>query len=299
MLNIPDSIIRTAYAGTSFDPEGRGRRTVQGYQSELQADLDRMREHATKGGTLDLYQEQADRYTAGYRRRVLALMHSESRCVSSFIAGPSNFPFRRMEKRNNIVHKRMEDMSEFRRRALKSAIRELRPDLRPIMSGDADAIDRLESEHAQLSRLQERMKAVNLAHGRFVKNPATLDAADHISEQDKARIRAYKPEYSWEPHPFAPYQLQNNGANIRRIEARIEQLTAAKAAPMVEREGATGVRLEDDPPANRVRLFFPGKPDQATRDRLKKQGFRWSPTIGAWQAYRNTWSLALASEFTQ
>jgi hypothetical protein len=34
-------------------------------------------------------------------------------------------------------------------------------------------------------------------------------------------------------------------------------------------------------------IFFPGKPDEKTRDSLKSSGFRWSPSSGAWQAYRN------------
>src|ERR1019366_3916385 len=94
VLNIPRGLAQRAYSGTSFDPVGRGTRALAGYNSELQADVERMIQQATIGGTLDLVDGEASRYVAGYNSRVLALFNSESRCVSSFIAGPSNFPAR-------------------------------------------------------------------------------------------------------------------------------------------------------------------------------------------------------------
>lgn len=43
------------------------------------------------------------------------------------------------------------------------------------------------------------------------------------------------------------------------------------------------VRIVED--ENRVRIFFPGKPIDETRAALKGAGFRWSPTVGAWQRH--------------
>lgn len=296
-LNIPAALVTTAYSGTSFDPVARGKRAVAGYESTMQSDINAMREHAAKGNTAHLLDEQITRYVAGYTARVVALLRSESRCVSSLIAGPSNFPVRRMQKRSDIAHRRFNDPEEFRRRALKAAERVLRPDLRPIMSGDADAIDRLEAEIASAERAHEQMKSANVAIRKFAKAGMDHQVAA-LMEQGFTEAMAreiLKPDFMGRVG-FPGYALSNSTANIRRMKQRLETLQHCKAQPVTEVQSASGVRLEDDPPANRVRLFFPGKPDVATRERLKKQGFRWSPSIGAWQAYRNHWSMALAHE---
>ena len=67
------------------------------------------------------------------------------------------------------------------------------------------------------------MKAVNAAHARFLKNPESLDKAD-LSETAKKMIRDYVAEYSWEKHPYAPFQLSNNNAEIRRLRERVKEL---------------------------------------------------------------------------
>lgn len=288
------SLAVSAFNGTSFSPERRGESTRKEYAETLANDYAEFAKQADKGGTMDLLAAEFEQYRAGYAKHYRAYLASSSRCVSSFIAGPSNFPVRRMQKRNDIAHKRLNELMEFQARARKAVIRKLRPDLAPIMSGDSDAVQRLQNELESLKATQAHMKAVNAAHKRFMKKPESLDA-ENLSDATKAAIRAYKPQYSWEPHPFAPYQITNNGANIRRVEARIQALSVAKAAPVASVEGSAA-RLEDDPPANRVRLFFPGKPDESIRAKLKSNGFRWSPTIGAWQAYRNTNSLAVAQQ---
>lgn len=296
-LNIPLQVFVNAHAGTSFSPERRGEQALAGYSSELAAYLAKMAENAAKGGTADLLAEQQERFAAGYSSRVRALMCSRSRIMSTMITGGSNFPVRRMNKRNDIADRRMEELSEFCRKAMKSALRVLRPDLRPIMSGDADAIDRLEAELAKAQRAQDRMKQANAVIRKFKKAGPSEQIPNLmiLGFSEAIAVELLKPDFCGRIG-FADYQLQNNGASIRRVQARIEQLQAAKAAPVVEVEGENGIRLEDDPPANRVRLFFPGKPDAAVRDQLKAGGWRWAPSLGAWQAYRNWRTLELAKK---
>lgn len=37
----------------------------------------------------------------------------------------------------------------------------------------------------------------------------------------------------------------------------------------------------------RIQLFFEGKPEPEVRDVLKHNGFRWAPSVGAWQRHLN------------
>lgn len=48
-----------------------------------------------------------------------------------------------------------------------------------------------------------------------------------------------------------------------------------------------GFQVERNADMNRLQLKFNGKPDEKTRSILKSNGFRWSPTQGAWQRQLN------------
>lgn len=293
-VDISASLAQSAYNGTSFSPERRGESTRNEYAETMAQDWQELSVLAADHGTSDLLPAEFERYRAGYRKRYTAYLASSSRCVSWMIAGPSNFPARRMNKRADIAHKRLEDFLDFRQRALAAIRRTLTPSLQPIMAGDSDAVERLTAKIEEAERFQEGMKVVNAAHKAFLKNPVSLDALD-MPESTKQRIRNYKPAYSWEPHPHAPFELTNNSANIRRIKERLEQISRNKTKEAVTVEGAAA-RIEDCPADNRVRLFFPGKPDADVRQRLKQGGFRWSPTIGCWQAYRHNHTIDLAKK---
>lgn len=55
-----------------------------------------------------------------------------------------------------------------------------------------------------------------------------------------------------------------------------------------------GGTVEINRVANRLQIFFEGKPDAAVRDELKSNGFRWSPKAGAWQRQLNDTTIRVA-----
>lgn len=61
-------------------------------------------------------------------------------------------------------------------------------------------------------------------------------------------------------------------------------------------EGKNGIVVEDCPADNRVRVLFPSKPGKDIRTQLGQKGFRWAPSLGVWQAYRNYRSIEYAKQ---
>lgn len=309
LADIPVSVAQAAHAGTSWTPERRAESERNDYAATMAADFAHFEAQARKGGTLDKLDEEFSRYRAGYAKRYRAYLHSRSGLVSWMIAGPSGFPAARMNKKADIAHRRMGELIGWRSRARNAVVRNLRPDLRPIMAGDADALDRLDADIETAERLQSVMREANKIVRAFVKAGLRENDGGDLWRRYHAQLAELIPNISaarakdiLDPdclnrRGFPDYALTNNSANIRRMKARREQIAAAHATPATSIDGAGGVQIEDDPPANRVRLFFPGKPSAEIRDRLKRAGFRWSPTIGAWQAYRNHNSMETARSF--
>lgn len=292
--DIPLDLATSAHAGTSHDPDKRGASERDGYASMLArdyAELLRLAITPEKRATLE---EEFTRYREGYRKHYTAYLAARSRCMSTMITGGSNFPVRRQSKINNVADRRGAEALEFRKRALTAIRSALQPELRPIMAGDSDAVERLQTKLAEAEALQEKMRVVNATirrharAGRAAQFAALIalglshSIADALLEPDDLKRVGY-----------ADYLLTNNNANIHRMRSRLKTVSAAKSEELVQVEGEHA-KLEDCPADNRIRIFFSGKPDADVRARLKGAGFRWTPSLGCWQAYRNERTRAVA-----
>jgi len=295
--DVPYSTALDAARGTYSMPERKAENDRKEYARTLATDLDVLTKLADTVEKNAILVAEFDRYRAGYRSRTLVMMGAESRCVSWFIAGPANFPARKMQKRYETASKRTRDLLEYRERALKAIRRKLQPEKAPIKSGDADAIQRLQAKIQKAEAFQDLMKKAN----KIVKaKPKDMVADAKVAElvtlgmSEETAHKLFEKDWCGRTG-FPSYELTNNNANIRRMKARVKKISCAQATPDTLKECAAA-RIEDCPADNRVRLFFPGKPDVEIRTRLKRSGFRWARSLGCWQAYRNTGSLAIASD---
>lgn len=152
-----------------------------------------------------------------------------------------------------------------------------------ISSDDPQAIEKLKTKLASLQAWQDAMKKLNGILRRQAKAAPETRISSLVATGlvDDSRARELiKPDFMGRIG-FAPYQLQNNNANIRRIAQRIKDLEKVADRPEFERSGP-GYTYREDPQENRAMFLFDGKPAKETRDLLKRHGFRWSPTRSAW-----------------
>jgi hypothetical protein len=294
--DITEREARAAYNGISFSPERRAESVLKGWPAEMVGIYKELKAAAIAGNTEHLIDAEFERFHAGYLEREKAHLHSMSNEVSTMIAGPSNFPAARQRKRAEWTHNKLTEMLDFKKRVIEIIKRKLRPDLAPIRTEDSDAVERLKEKIAEAEKMQGIMKAANKI---IKKGGGGLEAAlKALGLDDKTIYEVTHPQYTFQGMGgFEGFQLQNNNANIRRMKQRLEEIERKQAAPNIKEQGKDGIRFETCPGENRVRLYFPGKPAVEVISELKKNGFRWTPSLMCWQAYYNNISIMRARQF--
>ena len=149
---------------------------------------------------------------------------------------------------------------------------------------DPQAAAKLEAKLVKLESAQETMKAVNA----YFRKNKTLEGCPSLTPEQITKLQQEMSQ-SWhldKSRPYPAYMLSNNNAEIRRIRGRIEQVRQHEETNFAGWE-FDGGRVEANKADNRLQVFFDGKPEEAARDELKANGFRWAPSVGAWQRQLN------------
>lgn len=106
-----------------------------------------------------------------------------------------------------------------------------------ISSDDPEAVAKLRTELEQLQKAQGVMKAANKVI-RANKTPeARIAALVKVGLTEAQAAEIIKPDFAGRVG-FAPYQLSNASANMRRIEERIKVLQRARDARAAKRKAA-------------------------------------------------------------
>ena len=157
-----------------------------------------------------------------------------------------------------------------------------------IFSDDPDATEKLVDKIERLKKRQGLMKRAN----QLIRKADREGLAD-LGFSDEAIAKLFTQDFAGRVG-FPNYALTNNSANIRRLEKRLAAIQNAQHDETTEEQFASGVRLVDNVEANRLQIFFPEIPSELIRRELKRNGFHWSPTAGAWQRHRSNRAAYLA-----
>ena len=230
-----------------------------------------------------MYHEKIDSLLDTYARKLAVNMNHgyeiDARVPSILIAGGSNFPVRQKEKQNAARDSNMQEWQYIQ--GLLDKIRST--GMGGIRQDDPQAIPKLQKKLDGLEKAQEIMKAVNA----YYRKHGTLDGCPHLSPENIENLKADMASgWHYEKKPFQSWELSNNNAEIRRVRQRIESLTRASEVAYVGWE-FDGGHVEANRDQGRLQVFFDGKPEADARQQLKENGFRWAPSVGAWQRLLN------------
>ncbi|CAN7658451.1 DUF3560 domain-containing protein [Acidovorax sp. LjRoot129] len=245
----------------------------------------------------DVYGDRAERRRDGLAAKAAALEGQGQQLLDSARSRASNIPFgqpilvghhsegrdrRYREKIHNDIGRGIDLLDQ-----AKEARSQVQAVGIGISSDDPDALVKLRDQLLHARKSQDLMTAANK---QIRKHKGNTDAAiAALVEAGMTEINAreaLKPDFMGRVG-FPSYALSNNNANMRRIELRIKEIERNLQAQDVERKLASGVTYREDVALNRVMLHFGHKPDQATREVLKRNGFRWAPSNEAWQRQLN------------
>lgn len=199
-------------------------------------------------------------------------------CPSVMISGAGNFPVKKKEKQNAAADRNYQQFKEIQ--GILDKIENILYGKEIIKSSDEQAIEKLEEKLEGLKDMQERMKAANKA----------IRLKDAKKGNEQLKILGYSDQEIKELREpdfcgrvgYPDYALQNNNANIHRIEGRIKKLQTLKERGTLETENQF-FKVVENTEIMRLQIFFSEKPELKAREILKSNGFRWAPSQSAWQ----------------
>lgn len=275
--DIPRQQAIWAYNNVSFSPEKRAEGIIADYVKVLTALADHITENAKDERQKAIAQEVFDRLREKYKAKTLNWLSAKSRCISSMITGPANFPVRRAEKANNSEHNRMGELIGLE----KAMFRYAEKSLSYVMPKES-VLGVAETQLKKMKEYQVFAKQVN----------ALLRKQDQ--EALKALYAAFYPEevqaiteYNkrciipncWGGFGYEGFHLTSVNNKIKALEERLS--TFEKAATTEQK--LNGLEIVRNLQEDRLQLLFDGKPEEAERSFLKSNGFKWSPRFKAWQ----------------
>lgn len=256
-----------SFRGTSFDPEKRARHEIASWVTWINGRFAEFMELCENDEQRAYLDEQFPIFKERSFMHIYKITAARGQCVSSMIAGPANFPVRRAEKahaREGRCYKEFEEWDKKARTA--------------ILKG-------IEARKSPEQAAQESIDKVK----RIIMN-------SHL-DSSYGRTRCYGKLQTWAGHNppevvkealdflkgWQDTQLGGKGFTARHKVWGLVEVCRKEAPGICSREKIGEIEIVRNADLDRVQIFFPGKPDAGTLEKLRRGGWRWSPKNKAWQ----------------
>lgn len=288
-------LIQANWNNLTHFPDRRARLELGALADRLNAFANVLAGLAESGGQIDVTAE-AETFARRHVELTRAYWARESRCASWFICGPANFPVASNEKRQKSADKARQEIAEHEKAARKAVHRKAWPHGEPggpIRGDNPDATELLREKIERRKKRLSDMKETNLIIrkcGKGTEREALIDALCGGKGLSRSEAAILSKPNCFGKIGYEPWEFANLRAEIKRLENLLAEIEAKRSRPPRDTTHETiagKVEVIENAEADRIQIIFPGKPDAATRDALKGNGFRWAPSAGAWQRHLN------------
>lgn len=283
-VTINEESARIAHSLMSMSDYQEGSKTAS-YREQVNEAYDLAEKVIEKRG--ERFEKRAQILADRYARNLGKYYNEDARigcmCPSVLISGAANFPVRKKERQVAAWDKNQEYYKYCDK--ILSQLKRLMTCSEVIKCDDENAIEALKEKIEAKEESQERMKEVN----KYWRKNGTMTGCGFLTDEQIEKINRSMAEDTWRLSgvPFGSYHLQNNLANIKRLKGRLEELQNAKEKGSSEADYGE-FKVIENTDIMRIQIMFDGKPEEAVRNVLKANGFRWAPSQEAWQRQLTT-----------
>lgn len=277
-MKLNQDILKTAWYGVSFDPEQRAERFEAEYNETLEIFFENVK-------NADITEEQKSECIGYWENRLYnqatKYIGMQARCMSAMVVGPAKFPVKSQEKKHNSAMKALDDYLYTAQKMCSK-----------------DIFERyMTSEQKQKKIDEEGLRLMMWDIAEFLKykkfgltldsNNWTFNAFPHL--KGKFTTQAKNGNFgTCEKVIEILKDYLSKGAKIQKnIDILQSVLDEYKNKQPEIKESKkyeiNGVEVVENTADERLQLFFDGKPEQEVINKLKANGFRWSPKNKAWQ----------------
>jgi len=262
-----------AFYWTSFSPDKRGQQCITEHEDKLNEDLQNMPE------------SEKQRYIENYKKLFSSWLHSHSNCASSAVTGGSGFNVNRAKRANDRERAKYNEFSEWRTKALKSIAKRIE-----------DSKPESEKRNENWKYLEKDiLHSAAVIHGINTGVERGCSKALFVSSIYN-KVETYAKRGDTEIVQMAIDCIRNFNQTMSVVITErhkffklleIAENKKERKAENSERENSEvtfpGGKVVQNWAEDRIQILFDEKPQMETIDLLKKNAFKWAPSIGVWQ----------------
>lgn len=282
--------LRRAFSGSYMDSDKMAKSTIE---SEISFLRNLFEENSAKFKGTDqeqMFIENWNYWVNRYKKQLTDYYGTYSRHASSAVTGGGNFPVARMEKLNDLIHRKQGELIQLRDKMInnigKAKAEKIDPNLRfdarvkeikdEILSGIARNIkDSLETKSISSYGKESSIRQFDNLYKKAKLDFSLIDEYENLLNlvQETPKKHGTKPLFTKKHRVYKALE------QLREIQKKAPN----KTGNAIQTKSYKGVEVKANVDADRLQLFFDEKPGEAVRADLKKSGWRWSNKEGAWQ----------------